>query len=236
MQNKKLVRVFLLVFAFILLSINDCFGFSIADRHFLYRKIMLPVYAYCFTLGTIIFIGLLITCKIWETMTQETIDRLSKYLLNHPIPAIIFLGSLFAIPLGIITVILWDYSGVISDYLFWGVIISLPVLLMIRRIREKMLLSPLWIKWELMFALSSVMSTLLFIIFSRFNFLPFSNMASLILRYDDFHYVLQYIQRIWFFPFIFISEIEITLIIYCLIRYLARLLLKKMKSNDANDE
>ena len=142
-----------------------------ADAYNEHQRWIFPAYAYCLVFGLIALLVLFKMALIYQTKTQHISEHISEYLIRHKILAIVFTGVLLAIPIGIIGAVSWEIIMFLSMLPFMGFMVAFPIILVNKRIREKLLLSPFWIKWSLFISISSVTASLLFIILTDCNLL-----------------------------------------------------------------
>lgn len=193
-----------------------------ADSYNYHQRWIFPAYAYCLVFGLIALLVLFIMSLICKTKTQHISENISTYLIEHKIIAIVFTGILLAIPIGIIGAVSWEIIWFLSILPFIGLIVAFPLVLVNKRFREKLLLSPFWIKWGLLISISSITASLLFIILTECNLLKGTDITYLG-RPDRLHrgfysptHPYDSMKEIWSMPLFFIGEIVISLIFYSL--------------------
>ena len=193
-----------------------------ADAYNDHQRWIFPAYAYCLVFGLIALLVLFIMSLICQTKTQHISEHISVYLIRHKILAIVFTGILLAIPIGIIGAVSWEIIWFLSILPFMGLMVAFPIILVNKRIREKLLLSTFWIKWGLLISISSISASFLFIILTDCNLLTGTDITYLA-RPDRLHrgfysptHPYDSMKEIWFLPLFFIGEIVISLIFYSL--------------------
>lgn len=224
-------------FALFLLSVPSiAFAGGFADRYYDHQRWIYPAYAYCLVFGLIALLCLFILSLIYKTKTRHISEHISVYLIRHKILAIVFTGVLLAIPIGIIGAVSWEIICFLSMLPFMGFMVAFPIILVNKRIREKLLLSPFWIKWSLFISISSITASLLFIILADCNLLTGTDITYLA-RPDRLHrgfysptHPYDSMKEIWFLPLFFIGEIVISLMLY-LLGVLNRFIYRKLSAS-----
>ena len=129
---------------------------------------------------------------------------------------------------------------------FMGLMVAFPIILVNKRFREKLLLSPFWLKWSLLVSISSITASLLFIILTNCDLLAGTDITYLA-RPDRLHrgfysptHPYDSMKEIWSMPTFFICEIAIALILYfvgILNKFICRKLsaLRRRKCDEMND-
>lgn len=135
-----------------------------ADRFNDFRHWIYQAYLYNLEFG----IGFLIVFTIVYYLLKKKLDpiilQFRQYLQSHPALAIIVCGALIAVPFGIYIQISWYILLFISLGLNLFCIAALTVLLAYSTFRNKVLLSPLLMKAIMLFILSALCASLLFMI------------------------------------------------------------------------
>lgn len=216
-----------------------------ADAYNDHQRWIFPAYAYCLVFGLIVLLVLFIMSLICKTKTRHILEHISVYLIRHKILAIVFTGVVLAIPIGVIGAVSWEIIWFLSIFPFMGLMVAFPIILVNKRIREKLLLSPFWLKWNLLVSISSITASLLFIILTDCNLLTGTDITYLA-RPDRLHqgfysptHPYDSMKEIWLVPAFFIGEIIIALILYSfgiLNRFIYRKLslLRYIKSEERN--
>ena len=202
-----------------------------ADRYHDHQKWFFSGYKYWMILGLVSMLVLLCATLSCKTKTREITTTISHYLVKHPTLAIMFSGIILAIPMGIISSVLWEIIWFLSVYPFMGMRLAFPFVLINKRLRENWLLSRFWIKWGIIVSLSSIMASLLFIVIINNNIIQ-------ITEFPHFYEMDQAngkpylpthpydsMREIWNMPLYFIVEIFIAIAFYYLgvmKRYLSR--------------
>lgn len=225
-------------FALFLLSVPSiafaAAGF--ADRYYDHQQWIYPAYAHCLLFGLIVLFCLFIISLRHKTKTQHISEHISVYLIRHKILAIVFTGVLLAIPIGIIGAVSWEIIWFLSILPFMGLMVAFPIILVNKRIREKLLLSTFWIKWSLLISISSISASFLFIILTDCNLLTGTDITYFA-RPNRLHrgfysptHPYDSMKEIWFLPLFFIGEIVISLIFY-LLGILNRFIYRKLSAS-----
>ena len=191
---------------------------GIADRFYDHRHWVYPAYVYCLLFGLIVLIGLLIAFLIMKNQVLDTVERISKYMKNRPMSAILFIGFLTAIPVGIISSVAWEIFGFISLYLYLILLGVFPVFLICKYQREHLLLSPLWIKWSIMISIAAIIASLLFIMLTICHILPIAEVSYYNIRRGVLTHPYDSMKEIWQGSIIFCGEIVIALMLEILSR------------------
>lgn len=217
-----------------------------ADAYYDHQRWLFPAYAYCLVLGLLILLGLVSTFLIYKTKTRHISEHVSEYLIQHPVLAIVFTGVLLAIPLGILSALSWEIIWFLALLPIMGLMAIFLIILVNKRFREKLLLSPFWIKWGVIISMSSILASVLFIILTECNLLTGTDITYFA-RPDRLHpgfysatHPFDSMKEIWAMPLTFISEIAIALILYSfgiLNRVISRnpSALRHRKQKDMND-
>lgn len=193
-----------------------------ADAYYDHQRWIFPAYAYCLVFGLIVLLVLFIMSLICKTKTRQILEHISVYLIRHKILAIVFTGVVLAIPIGIIGAVSWEIIWFLSIFPFMGLMVAFPIILVNKRFRERLLLSPLWLKWNLLVSISSITASVLFIILTDCNLLTGTDITYLA-RPGRLHqgfysptHPYDSMKEIWFMPLFFIGEIVISLMLYSL--------------------
>ncbi len=193
-----------------------------ADAYNDHQRWIFPAYAYCLVFGLIVLLVLFILSLICKTKTRQILEHISVYLKRHRILAIVFTGVVLAIPIGIIGAVSWEIIWFLSIFPFMGLMVAFPIILVNKRFREKLLLSPFWLKWSSLVSISSITASLLFIILTNCDLLVGTNITYLA-RPDRLHrgfysptHPYDSMKEIWFMSLFFIGEIVISLMLYSL--------------------
>lgn len=217
-----------------------------ADAYNDHQRWIFPAYAYCLVFGLIVLLVLFIMSLICKTKTRQILEHISVYLKRHKILAIVFTGVVLAIPIGIIGAVSWEIIWFLSIFPFMGLMVAFPIILVNKRFREKLLLSPFWLKWSLLVSISSITASLLFIILTNCDLLAGTDITYLA-RPDRLHrgfysptHPYDSMKEIWSMPTFFICEIAIALILYfvgILNKFICRKLsaLRRRKCDGMND-
>lgn len=195
---------------------------GIADRFAEHQKWIFPAYANCLKFGLLILISMFIVTLIYKEQTQAILGRVSHYMINRPIIAIIFSGFLLAIPIGLICAILWEVLWVFAIFPVMGLMIIFPIIPASKRLREKYLLSVLYLKWSLLISISAIMASSVFIVLTNCHILPDTETSLwapwFVSRSNS--YTLTHpcdsMKEIWKMPLILIVEIIISITVYLL--------------------
>lgn len=207
-----------------------------ADKYYEHQQWIYPAYAYCLLFGLIVLFCLFIISLRYKTKTRHMSEQISAYLIQHKIFAIVFTGVLLAIPIGIIGAVSWEIIWFLSIFPFMVLMVAFPIILVNKRIREKLLLSTFWIKWSLLISISSISASFLFIILTDCNLLTGTDITYLA-RPDRLHrgfysptHPYDSMKEIWFLPLFLIGEIVISLIFY-LLGILNRFIYRKLSAS-----
>ncbi len=220
------------ILLFLLLSVQTLvFAASgMADRFYMHREWIFPAYAYCLLFGIIILLGLFIASLVYKGRIVSITDRISNYLKMLPFLAILFTGVSLAIPLGILESVLCEILWFLAFYPILGLLGLFPIILISKSTREKMLLSPICIKWSVMVSLSAIIASLVFIILTNYHLLPgienpyFNTTQRGVLThpYDS-------LKEIWEMVPVFMVEMAFSLVLYGIGR-LYKILIRKNKN------
>lgn len=148
-----------------------------------YLRWLYPAYLYNLKFGIGFLIGFTLLYFDFKKRYDKTFYQLSQYLRSHPALAIMVSGVLVWMPFGILLgtfdyfilkVINWDW---IIAYIIVGLgaIFGIVILLACGRFRNKVLISPLFLKVLSAVFLSAICASLLFIVLTEINVLHFKN-------------------------------------------------------------
>lgn len=203
---------------FVNLTAFSAAGF--ADAYHDHQRWIFPAYAYCLLFGLIILLVLVSMSLMFKTKTRYISEHISEYLIQHPPLAIVFAGILMAIPIGIIIAVSWEIVWFFAIFPVMILMVIFPIVLVNKRFREKLLLSPFGIKWGLLISISSIMASVLFITLTECNLLIGTGITYLA-RPDRSHpgfysptHPYDSMKEIWSMPLLFTAEIVIALILY----------------------
>lgn len=191
-----------------------------ADEYNDHHHWIYPAYAYCLGFGVAFLLGLFAVSLIWESKSKNITRRISDYMKRHPVAAIIFSGVLVAIPLGIIGSVSWEVIWFLSILPFLCLTFVFPIILTVRKVREKWLLAPLVIKWSLIISISSIAASLLFIILTNYDLLPGTDITYFARPNRSHHtfysptHPYDSMIEIWSMPMFFICETFFAIILH----------------------
>lgn len=200
-----------------------------ADAFHAHRRWIFPAYAYCLVFGITILLGMLFASFIWKSKMRTLTEKISRYLINHREIAIIFMGILQAIPIGIILDVSYEFMWIMAVGPTMELMIALPIILLNRQIREKWLLSSLWIQVSLMIAISSIAASLVFVVLTNYDMLPGTDNLYFHRGYrgpEELHYSAHPYDsmiEVWTMPIFVMAEIPFILMLHWIgggIRYL----------------
>ena len=215
-----------------------------AERHHEFEDWMFPAYKYCLIFGVISFLLLILISWFRRRRTQIVVLKISDFFICHKSMAIIFTGILMAISMGLVGIILWKTFWILALIPFMILWVTFPFCLVNRNFRENRLLSPIWIKWALMIAISSIATAVLFIVFTNYHLLPDAEgiYSSPSIERSRYHFG-QYLThpydsliQIWIMTFLFIPEIFISLILYWSGVVSRKILTNRKYRSEAEDE
>ena len=117
--NKRVFLLYLICFIAI-----GAYGYApMVDKFNSLTKWLIPAYLYCFLFGLIIFIGLIIFSNFYKEKTNHFYEQLNSYLRVNPFTNVDLGGILLAIPLGLISCVLFR--------IFWFSAVGLVLPLML---------------------------------------------------------------------------------------------------------
>ena len=154
-------------------SINDF-------RHWIY-----PAYLYNLKFGIAFLIGFVVLYFVFRKPLDKIINRISGYLRTHPTLAVIVCGVLFWLPFGIIMQALNyckfeeinDYGITFLVIVLFGTTFGFIILSASGSFRNKVLISPLFLKISSALVLSAICASTLFIILTKVGLLNIDNMV-----------------------------------------------------------
>ena len=143
------------------------------DSFLEYRHRLSYVYFYCIILG---LISLLIFWKVYiakKDIFLPRLERFTQFLRESPSWAIIICGILLSVPLGLfMNISEYFIFFFLTIPIFLNLIILFSVLLAINKVRNKFLLrSTTFLKWNILFSLSAICASALYIAIAECNWL-----------------------------------------------------------------
>ena len=192
-------------------SINDF-------RHWIY-----PAYLYNLKFGIAFLIGFVVLYFVFKKSWDNTINRISCYLRTQPSLAVIVCGVFFWLPFGIMMRALdyWKLGEIGEDWITFLVIVlfgttfGFIILSACSRFRNKVLISPLFLKVSSALVLSAIFASVLFIILTKSGLLKIDNMVYHTYR-GGFKYIthpFDSVIYIWYYAVCFLWCILYSLII-----------------------
>lgn len=165
---KRLITLFCLVIPIV------CFAASgMADRREEFVRWLLQAGIYCTVFGSILFVLLDVASVIWKSSSQSLLDKFRCYLLKYS-------STIGVLILGLFLSIVFGLSITIFDWLFWILaiiplmiaVVGLPIILSFKKFRNKWLGDTGFLKWAIIFSLSAVIASLVFIILVECGMIP----------------------------------------------------------------
>lgn len=183
---------------------------------------MLPAYVYCLEFGLVILQILYLATLIWKKNSDEKLKDLSIFLKGHPLTAMLIMGIIIAIPVGIFDVLLYEYMWIIAITPICVIFLLFPFILAVSKIRNKFLCNKTILKWLFFISTAAIVSSLLFMILTNCHLLSgtdesyltrdLNNHGGIIFEGHPF----DSLRTIWeFVPYV-IAEIPFAFILYFL--------------------
>lgn len=191
-------------------SINDF-------RHWIY-----PAYLYNLKFGIGFLIGFVVLYFIFRKPLDKAYSKFSGYLKQHPTLAVIVCGVLFWFPFCIVMQALgyWDNGKIDWDWITFyaivilGTMLGFIILSACSRFRNKVLISPLFLKVSSAIVLSAICASALFIILTKVEALNIEHMVYYTYRGGGIHATHPFysVLKIWYY-----SVCSLWFILYSLI-------------------
>lgn len=210
----KYSYIYLIILTVCILPMHVYALAPMADSFYAYQKWIFPAYLYNLIFGAVSLVGLTSVFCIWKKTVGETVRRLCDYLELHPSIAVVILGLLLAIPFGLLTGILYQLLWFTSIPLCLAIITIFPVLLICKRLRNKLLHHCKFMTVLIVIAVSSLCASLFFMIFTELGWMN-NKMDYLIqfrANYEILTHPLDSLKTIWGDTFFFFFEI-----LFCLL-------------------
>lgn len=190
-----------------------------AERYHDHQYWMFPAYAYCLGFGLVILSILNILSLIFKIKVDESIGWAYTFLKGHPIFGIIVGGILWAILLGLSGIVSFEIINLLAIIPFLVIFLFFPLVLVYRKIREKLILSPIILKWTVMIAISAIIASALFIILTNCGILKGTDITywdrpNRIHRDYPLTHPYDSMMDIWGMPILFMAEILISIVLF----------------------
>lgn len=181
MKNKLIVLLTLLAVPSVAFAAAGMMDSIDNFRHWIY-----PAYLYNLKFGVAFLIGFVIVYFVFRKQLDKAYSKFSGYLRCHPTLAVIVCGGFIILPLGILSGTLecltnrsfdfdWTYFfEIIAVLIFWSYLLSCG-LFACGRFRNKILISPLFLKVSSTIVLSAICASAIFIILTKTNTLNIYN-------------------------------------------------------------
>ncbi|MDE6269454.1 MAG: hypothetical protein K2M12_01200 [Muribaculaceae bacterium] len=227
---KRLSVLFLCTFPLIAYA-----GAGFADRFCDLRAWLYPAYLYNLKFGIVSLIIVSAVFYIFREQLKKTLSIVSKYLESHSSIAILSLGLLLSIPIGIFCDVLYWLMWLTAVVPVYGLILAFPFILSSKRFRNMLLHSPLILAITITIVISAILASTCFILFTKLGWLsntydtymvPFSDSPALTHPFDS-------VKSIWESTPIFIFETGLTLIFLWIAKGF-RWIKGKIKSRDVS--
>lgn len=146
-----------------------------AERFYDYQAWIYPAYRYNLIFGVVFAVILTALFFILRKTLNLTFSRVCKYLESHSSIAVVSIGILFSIPFGILCQALYHFLWFIALIPTLGLTLIYPFLLSFKRSRNSILRSPEILISAIIIAISAILASVCFIIFTKFGWLPHTN-------------------------------------------------------------
>ena len=158
---------------------------GMVDRIKYFRHWIYPAYLYNLKFGIAFLIGFVVLYFVFRKPLDKVYNKFSGYLKRHPTLAVIICGVLFWLPFGIIMEalgyckIVWDRKIFLAIIVIVvvGTLFGFIIFSACGRFRNKVLISPLFLKISSALVLSMICASALFIILTKVGLLNIDNMV-----------------------------------------------------------
>lgn len=210
MRNKLIVLLTLLTISSVAFAMA-----GIADRFYEYQAWIFPAYLYNLIFGVIFAVILTAFFFILRKPLNQTLSRACKYLESHSSIAIVSIGILFSIPLGILCDTLYHLLWFIAIIPIFGLMLIYPFALSVKRSRNSTLRFHKVLVIAIIIAISAMLASVCFIIFTKFGWLSHSNgtCSNLSTNFKILTHPFDSIKSIWGGTLIFMCETVLSLIL-----------------------
>lgn len=209
MRNKLIALLTLLTIPSVAFALA-----GIADRLNAYEAWIFPAYLYNLIFGVIFAVILTAFFFILRKPLNQTLSRVCKYLESHSSIAIVSIGILFSIPLGILCDTLYHLLWVIALIPTFGLMLIYPFALSSKRFRNSLLRFHKIMVIAIIIAISAMLASVCFIIFTKLGWLSHTNgtYSNLSTNFKVLTHPFDSIKSIWGATLIFMCEIVLSLI------------------------
>lgn len=210
MRNKLIALLTLLTSSSVAFALA---GF--AERFYEYQAWIFPAYLYNLIFGVIFAVILTAFFFILRKSLNRTLSRVCKYLESHSSIAIVSVGILFSIPLGILCITLYHLLWLIAKIPILGLMLIYPLALLHKRYRNSILRLHKILRIAIIIAISAMLASVCFIVFTKLGWLSHTN-ATYSNPYDNFKILthpFESIKSIWSGPLFFMCETVFSLIL-----------------------
>ena len=153
-----------------LLSIS-AFGYApMLDKFISFREWILPAYVYCFWFVIITLIGVIAISYLHKEKINNFFIGFNRYLKTHSFTSIYIIGFLLAIPLGLISGVMYSCFWFSAYVLIFPLMIIFLIILSFRNLRNK-IFNRHTLKFLTFITIAALLSSLFFII-SKYIGLP----------------------------------------------------------------
>lgn len=202
MKNK-----ILLLIAFLTVTFDSFAAAGAVDVYNNYRHWIYPAYLYNLKFGVGFLIGFAVLYFVFRKQIDERFNRISSYLRSHRTLAVIVCGVLIWVPFGIIAKAsdYWFPEGIDWDWITLYAIVTLSVLagimilLACGRFRNRVLITPLFLKVMSAVVLAAICASALFIILTKAGVLDIDRMVYYTYRSGGYYAIHPFdsVKSIW---------------------------------------
>lgn len=187
-----------------------------ADRFYDHRAWLFPAYLYNLKFGIVSLIIVGAIFYIFRKQLKKTLIIVSEYLESHSSIAILSLGILLSIPIGISCDLLYQIMWIVAIIPMGGLMIAFPFLLSSKRIRNSLLQFHTFLAITLILVISAILASTCFILFTKWGWLQHTNgtYTSLSTNFLVLTHPFDSLKSIWESTFIFIFETGFALILF----------------------
>lgn len=183
-----------------------------AERFYEYHAWISPAYRCNLIFGVVFAVILTAFFLILRKPLNLKLSRVCKYLESHSSIAVVSIGILFSIPIGILCDTLYYLLWFIALIPIFGLTLIYPFALSFKRSRNSILRSHEILISAIIIAISVILASVCFIIFTKFGWLPHTNETYSSLSAELTH-PFDSIKSIWSGTLIFMCETVLSLIL-----------------------
>lgn len=209
MRNKMNVLLLLLTFSSVAFA-----HAGVYDRFNEYRHWIFPAYLYCLIFGGLFMVAFGSTFYAMRKRITPKLEQFTQFLRQSSFWSIIVCGVLWSIPLGILGNLLYLIYWFFVFNIFGIILIIFSVFLSFKRCRNTFLFYPSFLKWNIIFVMSAICASVLFIILTKCGWLIRETDCFILGYRRFFSHPYDSIIEIWNCTNLFLFGILLSLIFY----------------------